>query len=528
MLNRIGKPSSINTLLLVTVFLFCAVSITLIVPTPVQLIQDQDWSHQLAGANQILKGEHPFSDFLATYGPLTFYASALAQTLSGTRVLGEIVLIVAGFSVAYTLLFWIMCSITQEKVLAFVLLIILIILIPRLYKYYIVLGPALTMFWFWDYLECPKRTKFCLVALGVVMTGLFRPDFGIYMVICIAITLLARPVINMRQRFFDLLCLACIILIFAFPWLALLSIKGGLSDYIYASTINAASHASGMSLPLTASENMFSKEYIQFLVKIAFNFIPGISLILFVRRKNSMDLTTRSRLLAIIIAAQLTLIQGLHRSDWGHFLQSIPMTFVLLAYLIKQAILSVSRKNIFFPFIGLGTSIGLLVAMVLFSLPAWGNISIKDTWQSLKSYDLPRAQFVNSLIQKYPENEILQVMDFIRNCTSPGEKLIAWPYLLDFYYYTDRPLGSRYIGLSPGFFSAQKYQMRAIKELADEEVRFFIYRPITFTATAINISDYVPLIAKYLDQTYIPLRQYGDITIYVRHNTKPFPACTCE
>ena len=95
-------------LTLAAVFLFSALSITLLLPPPLKFIQDQDWAHQLSGANQILKGQHPFITFLDVYGPLTFYASAIAQVIFGTRIIGEIFLIGLGFSIAYTIIYWLM------------------------------------------------------------------------------------------------------------------------------------------------------------------------------------------------------------------------------------------------------------------------------------------------------------------------------------------------------------------------------------------------------------------------------------
>ena len=44
-------------------------------PEPTVFLMDPDRGCQTAGAQQVESGEHPYVDWRATYGPLTFYAS---------------------------------------------------------------------------------------------------------------------------------------------------------------------------------------------------------------------------------------------------------------------------------------------------------------------------------------------------------------------------------------------------------------------------------------------------------------------
>src|SRR5690242_20523994 len=77
-------------------------------PSPITMLNDNDWAHQLGGARQILHGEHPFLDWHTDYGPLRYYPSAAAQVLLGERTLSELLLVTAGYAAAYTLLFTLM------------------------------------------------------------------------------------------------------------------------------------------------------------------------------------------------------------------------------------------------------------------------------------------------------------------------------------------------------------------------------------------------------------------------------------
>ena len=69
------------------------------------MLADIDCAHQLGGASQILRGEHPFVDWHTDYGALRYYPSAAAQVLFGRRTLAELLLDTTAYTVAYTLLF---------------------------------------------------------------------------------------------------------------------------------------------------------------------------------------------------------------------------------------------------------------------------------------------------------------------------------------------------------------------------------------------------------------------------------------
>src|SRR5947199_402053 len=44
-------------------------------PAPMWMLADIDCAHQLGGASQILRGEHPFVDWHTDYGALRYYPS---------------------------------------------------------------------------------------------------------------------------------------------------------------------------------------------------------------------------------------------------------------------------------------------------------------------------------------------------------------------------------------------------------------------------------------------------------------------
>lgn len=509
----------LDVLTTLLVFLAAVLAIGLRLPAPLQFVQDQDWSHQLAGANQILRGFQPFVDFLAVYGPLTFYSSALFQYLSGTRIIGELALVLLGYSISYTILCWVLRSITNNRLWAFVFSVILVFLVPRLYKYYIVLGPALTLLFLWRYIDRPSYKRLWMTALAVVVTGLYRADFGGYMAICSSVGILTVPSRTLRSRIWDVLHFGGAAVIIASPWLIFLLTRGALGSYLYASTIASSETAAGMSTGFSFSQNSPGLANLQTSAALVFLLTPATAFLLLLRQRHLMEQTQWSKVVALTAASQLSMIQALHRSDFAHLLQALPLTIVLLAWLLIQ------EPGHWRSIHGMPTLAGriLLVASlgaVLFmALPPWKDVSIRNSVARSKMYSLQRNEFMDALIARYRNNAALEAMNYVRSCSDPSVEILAWPYLLNFYYFTDRPFGSLVMALSPGYFTSDEYQRLIVQDLQARQAPLFIFQPLKFTARTENMEDYTPVVAEYLKATYVPERKFSNITIYVNRHS---------
>jgi len=368
-----------------------------------------------------------------------------------------------------------------------------------------------------------------LVGLAVVLTGLYRPDFGVYMALSAgtAIVLHSRQIIPPKQKLIDLLYFGGILMVLASPWLIFVTLGGGLRDYLYYSTIGGAVAGSGMSLPLFLPNDPLSFQNLGAVATIVFNLIPAISLIMMLRQRNKMDSDMVTKLSVLILASQLTLIQGWHRTGWEHLLQAIPTTFILLAYLFKRIQISFWSKDRFLSLIGLIMGVGLLSSVLIYRLPNLEKISVTRTLNDLKVFSLQRDQFTQLLIQQYPKSPLLRAMNYIRTCTEPNDKIIAWPYLIDFYYFTDRPLGGRLKAIGPIFRDAAQEEA-TVQNMEADDIDFFILLPHPFTPTELNIQDYAPIISEYLEETFVPIQQFGRITIHINHNRQPIVTCPIQ
>ncbi len=309
-------------------------------PDPAVFLADPDWGHQTAGANQILLGEHPFIDFRSTYGPLTFYASALAHVLSGGRVVGEMALVVLGYALAYVLLFRLMRIAAHTARVAWPVTVAALILMPRLYKYYIVLAPALTLTAAWAHVDRPGGRTVWALGFAIALAGLFRPDFGAFAALTGIAAVALRPAPGPAVRLWRILGLLGAVLACATPWLLWVGVRGGLGEYIADSIVGAPRHAAGMALPLPVLHGPESTHAGATALLAAFVFfavLPLAAVVVLLFRRVAVDVGERARVLTLVVLAQATLLQAAHRSEVQHLLQAIPASFVLVAWLIGVA-----------------------------------------------------------------------------------------------------------------------------------------------------------------------------------------------
>lgn len=511
-------------------FVVTAVLLVFKLPTPLEFLQDPDWGLQLSGANQILRGQHPFADYDAMAGPLTFYASASGQKLGGTRVIGEILIVIVGFSIGYTLLFGMIYSITNRNLLiASGAGAVLVLSVPRLYKYYIVLVPALVLWFAWHYVERPSRKAIWLLGGAVAFAGLFRSDFGGYAALSAALAVAIAPHRTPRERVAAVLEFLLATLVAAMPWLVWSLASGGLEEYLFSSTFGAAQLGSGMSLPfpkfVLSDPLIRTNRFLMTLV--GFWLIVAITLLTVIADKQAAN---RRKMWVALVLAAFCLIQAMHRVGEAHLLQAIPMTFVPIGWLIGQAVAGFSaRKMRFLP--GVGAIVSVTVILLLLSLTFSPWLSLVRNQRAtlddkLETYTYTRDDFFEHVAEHYGDAAHLRAFTFVAHCTTRQDRIIAWPYLLSAYYFIDRPFGTREMGVWPGSYDSVEKQEEIIQELVDAPPPFFIYKPFRFNADVRTMEDFVPVLYAFLIKNYVLIETYGDFSIYVHHEQQANYECT--
>ncbi len=474
---------------------------------------DADAGHQLAGAMQILHGQHPFVDFEATYGPFAFYASALAQLVFGGRFLGEIILCTLGYALAYGLLAVLMSD-TRHKNLVFLFATLALLAMPRLYKYYIVLGPMLTLFFAYRYLNQPKPIRLLWLALAVTIAGLFRADLGMYCTVAATVTVALTPSGN-STVFKRLSTLYSFIVLWALPWLLFLAFSGGLLRYFYDAVTGSLNIAAGMSLQFpTFQQNqpIFSEPNLLVLTSSFFFAFPLIAALFLALRWHVLTAKHRIMLLSTLVLYALSLLQAISRADPPHLLQTLPLAFLLAAWMVDDLAQSFKPVALFL-------TVLFFSPILLIGRSGWAPISLSEIPQKVTQFALPKEQM---LINANAASRMgyVTTMLYIRRCTREPQRLMALPALTTFPYFTDRAFGGGQIGLVSGYFVTQADQQRLITKMQNEDIPLMVYLP-NFAYDGLperTLEVVAPLAASYIQSNYVLLKEIGALHLLLRHD----------
>jgi hypothetical protein len=505
----------------------CVFWIAIRLPTAAQALSDADGGHQLAGALQILHNEHPFVDFEATYGPFTFYASALAQIIFGQRFIGEIILCMLGYVIAYVILALSIYQITRKTGLAFFFGILALFAIPRLYKYYLVLGPVLTLWFAWYYINKPKLGNIFWLALAVTLAGLFRSDFGVYCTIAATVAVVLQPSCKAGGLKRALILWGEIILL-ALPYLLFLAFKGGLGHYFSDMLVGGPNIARGMSLPFPAfrvNQSPFSVGNLTFMATLFFFCSPLVALFFGIVKWKHLEETERKMLLTATVLCAFSLIQASVRFDYPHLLQAIPLAFPLAAWMANRLWGKVSpsfqKSSIVYLFFLLSLCAAVSIPAFLSGQNGWPAISLQGIPEKIRQYSLPKDQMLANA-DRDSNFWYAETMQYIRRCTTGEQRLMALPILTTFYYFTDRSFGGGQIGIISGYFVTPSDQERIITKMKQQDIPLIVYVPdLVFDGLPqrkLEVS--APAVAGYIQANYRLVKKVGQASLSLRRDLK--------
>lgn len=483
-------------------------------PSPRAFLTDAEYGHQLSAALQILRGEHPFVDVRSTYGPLRFYTSALAQVLSGHRILGELALDAVAYAAAYVVLFRLLLRASGSVAIALVLEACALILMPRTHKYFVVLMPLVVLWSAWRYADRPDATTLRRLALAVVLTGLFRPDFGVYGAFGATAGVWVHPADDWRARGRRVLALVAALLAWTSPWLLWLAVHGALGEYLLDSSVGAARHAAGMSLPFPTWE---TPGLVPGLSALAFGLsglLPALAVGVLGLDRARITAEERRLLPPLLVLAQCTLLQATHRSDFQHLLQSVPVTFVVVAWLAGRA----WRLGGIGGAIGLAT-LGCWAAVMVAAVPAqpWRVVGPRALVARLRVFAETREEYLHALAADAGDAAFPSAVGYIRACTEPDARVLALPALASVYYLSDRSFAGGQIALQPGYFTTEADQRRMVARLSTENV------PVMIEAVGYVLDGrpdragltFAPIVADYLEANFVEVGRFGSIAVRV-------------
>jgi hypothetical protein len=446
------------------VFLAAFVAVVIRTPAPAVFLSDSDAGHQLAGAQQIEFGEHPFIDFRSTYGPLTFYASYAAQRIGGGTIAAELLLCALAYSTAFLLIF--RCAREMGGTpIALMVTTVAIVQLPRFYKYYIFLGAALVLICVFRYVRQPKTGRLLLLAIAVAVAGLYRPDQGAYAFI----TAVAAVVITERSALRALVTLPAMVAAAASPWLIFLVARGGLGKYIFDESFGAMHHAVGLNLPfprLNFSQPLAGGPNLSALAYFIWWAVPGVAVIALIAGWKRLDRPMRCCAIITIIYAGLSLLQSAHRSEVGHLIQAVAPCYVLLAFVAGM----LAKR---FGALRIGS---LAMMAVCMGVSVWaglvehsmGQINPEVVHDFAYFYAHRPGTFVERLRAEQPNLPYLRAIDFIESHTTRDQRFLAVPFMTMLYYETGRPFAGGQMLMAPGYFSDSADQLQMVETLKQQ------------------------------------------------------------
>lgn len=504
-------------------------------PLPVAFLDDPDLAHQLAGAQQLLAGEHPCIDFRSSYGPLVFYASAVGQVISGNRVLGEMILDIAGNLVAYVLLAWILLrAIPRRPLLALTLLGVAVLCLPRIHKYYIVLAPVLTVAATLAYARRPGRLRLALVGAAVAAAGLFRQDMGVlaFVVALAGVLLPAGSGSDSRPR--RAAELAGFVVLAAAPYLVFAALRGGLGSYLRDSVVVSLSKSSGLALPFPAfhwAAPVFStRNGLSWI--FAFYFVqPVVGLLVYLRIRAGLSAEARQRWIVVLLMSAGWLVHASHRADYLHLLQAIPMSFVL-AGMILDRVLPDARgdRTLSRPLGSVWTAVSAFsLALTIYGV-AWPSFSPGEQFEKFGLFARSRERFLEIMHERVPDHWAINASLDLRRCLEPDERFLSLPFFPQPYYLSGHLFAAGQMLTAPGYFDSEAYQEAAIERMERQSVPVVLLFPgFAFDGRKDRTIDVThPILFRYVTDRFAGRKRYAGFVLAIRRDLDPARRETLE
>jgi len=488
--------------------------------------RDPDQGAQLAKGMEILNGIHPFINIKGNiYGPLVFYMSALGQLVSGNRLIGEVIIILSGYFVAYFLVFHLTERISKKFFVAFILLTVALTLLPRFYKYYIVLGPALFIHALFYYIYNRKgRMPLIYFSLSVGINILFRFDFGFYSILVLFISIL---LIHKNEGVGFLLKIlskaAFYISIMVIPWVIFVVVKSGNFQKFFELFSIVKGIGTGLSLPIPVfnlSESFLSNYNNFSMIFWLFRLLPFFVLIILffirsrIKAKESLFVFTTS------VYCVLIFIQALHRTSVSHLFQVIPITFILLGWMIRVLMLKKLEK----PEI---IKVPIVMLLIFFTI-GWvvfinNNRIIKKYDLMLKKWKFSYKSFIldnKELRDRFRENKNINIVNLVTDYTKRWEPVLFIPIESQLYYFSERLFRVSMGVLGPGRLKSEREQIDFFDELKQSGTNIIVDRPFFFydNMPKRNPRHYYPVLMKLIYGSYRIVERSGDSVFLCNDN----------
>ncbi len=494
-------------------------------PSPLAFLTDPDQGFQLVNAQKVLLGQHPFINFnTGVYGPLIPYISALGQWLSDCRLIGEITVTITGYSVGYGILFYLTWRLTGSWAASFIALGFMLLLLPRFYKYYIVLGPALFLLALYHFQGTGRRRVLWLAAATVVM-GLYRFDFGAYGVLVGSLAVLtSRSDLSEKKYGQELTAFLTIGVAFTGCWLLFVALHAPLQETLRLTFAIVSGAATGLTLPLPAfdTDQGWSRNNALCLAFLLSLCMPVILLLYWLRWRSLLRSPVKQFIPLAAVFAGLVFVQATHRTDIPHVLQVLPVQIPLIAWLGSQVWrMTQWQQPVRWvpPIVILSAAVAVVLPMSPVTAEGLSLTRFRDWVANLDIYSLNRdslrlyyAQFLEGTDDAWR----IQVIQFVYDHTQATEAVAFLPYMPQGYYFAERDYATPTVHYYPGMPNSPEVQAEYIRSFQKRGVNVVVDIPgwRYDDDPQRDIRYYFPALMRYIEQHYPFCKKVGPAVIY--------------
>lgn len=479
-------------------------------PTPAKLLSDHGQGYQLAGASEILAGRHPFINFKDIYGPLTHYASALAQWLAGGRVGGELLLASLAFAISGAILFRLMVRCEIPVWLALTATLVAIVVQPVSWRYYMLLLPMLFFASAWRYVDTPTGKRLAVMALAVTVAGLFRPDLGVFT--CLAgCVLIGTTPDDRRQPGWRIAAFLGLVFLWAMPWLGWLTAHGQLLGYLKNSSLDAVQDTLGRTRPPPSFD--FSDGFLNAQNAKAYFFrLPALmgvfAMVMLVIRRAELCGPLRARLFCAVAFAALTQLQGSHTVDWMHVRDTLPLRIFLLAWVAAAVPWGSWRFQHLMPRAVVAT-IGVSLVAAATSAETFHQLSPASVVQKLRDYRAGRDEMLAD-VRRGGTNFRAQLYEYVRDHSASDEAIFAVIEAPQINYFANRRLAGGQLSIFPGYFSSPEDQRELIDRIRTERTAFVVIDHLGMDEYPdLSLEKYAPEFYAFIEREFVQVASIG-------------------
>jgi 4-amino-4-deoxy-L-arabinose transferase-like glycosyltransferase len=406
-------------------------------------------------------GHLPQVDVYSSYGPLSYVARVVAQSVLGDRLITEVILAALAYGAAYGLFYGVCRDLSGSWRVGWALLAIALICLPRYYKWPVVLIPALTG-WTALRLLADRLTGSAAAAAGgtLGMAWLFRHDYLAYSagVITLAWTLRRRREPFVRGLLpYLVLGLAAV----AGPWLIVLSLRRGLWPYVLEIAGVTGRHAVGLGLPHPLLYRSSLEMTALFAATYALPLLAGLhSLMPAGSPRPARELAWIGLGLSVVF-----LPQSMHRADPGHLLQVLPGCLMGAAALAHRRRFRMAAAFLLAVVVWAASSLGAITR------PGAGSENVATT---LAAAAAPAVSLL-SVSEPGEPRVPSEALGFLRTCVPRGGKVAVYPFAPQLAWLSGHVHAAPFLVLVPGYFDDDASERQASERLRRDEVAVVLW-----------------------------------------------------